>query len=413
MEKDNGIDKLFRDGLNDPEIPFNELDWAKMEQKLDAGAKKRVIPFWLYATSGIAAALVVGLFWYFSGSDHVIKEPKKTEIVESKKEKPANNKPLGTDTGVVVKTNPEAVAVEQIIKPPVKNIDHNYVETPQVINRSQDLIITPDTSSVKENKKRELIAEAVTPKREDKQTVTPVDSLPTGKKADVLAQTNGPATKTDTPEKKDNKPLPPSFTAKRSALTLSVMAAPDISTSNRNVDTKVSSNIGVLATYAVTDKISVTTGAVYSRKLYNYGGVGSAGTTYMKNAWQVDADCIVLDVPLNVNYTFLKRRNFSVGVNSGLSSYFMLNEKYKYFTGPQGGAQKVSELEIKNQNQHIFGVANLSLSFERRITNSLSFGVQPFIKLPLTGIGNGNARLKSTGVAFSLNLGLFPKSGRK
>ncbi|WP_448633461.1 hypothetical protein [Pedobacter panaciterrae] len=85
MEKDNGIDKLFRDGLNDPEIPFNELDWAKMEQKLDAGAKKRVIPFWLYATSGIAAALVVGLFWYFSGSDHVIKEPKKTEIVESKK----------------------------------------------------------------------------------------------------------------------------------------------------------------------------------------------------------------------------------------------------------------------------------------------------------------------------------------
>jgi len=413
MEKDNGIDKLFRDGLNDPEIPFNELDWAKMEQKLDAGAKKRVIPFWLYATSGIAAALVVGLFWYFSGSDHVIKEPKKTEIVESKKEKPANNKPLGTDTGVVVKTNPEAVAVEQIIEPPVKNIDHNYVETPQVINRSQDLIIASDTSSVKENKKRELIAEVVTPKREDKQTVTPVDSLPTGKKADVLAQTNGPATKTDTPEKKDNKPRSPIFTAKRSALTLSVMAAPDISTSNRNVDTKVSSNIGVLATYAITDKISVTTGAVYSRKLYNYGGVGSAGTTYMKNAWQVDADCIVLDVPLNVNYTFLKRRNFSVGVNSGLSSYFMLNEKYKYFTGPQGGAQKVSELEIKNQNQHIFGVANLSLSFERRITNSLSFGVQPFIKLPLTGIGNGNARLKSTGVAFSLNLGLFPKSGRK
>ncbi len=55
MEKDNGIDKLFRDGLNDPEIPFNELDWAKMEQKLDGRAKKRVIPFWLFAASGIAA----------------------------------------------------------------------------------------------------------------------------------------------------------------------------------------------------------------------------------------------------------------------------------------------------------------------------------------------------------------------
>ncbi|ATP57358.1 hypothetical protein CPT03_13185 [Pedobacter ginsengisoli] len=400
MEKDNGIDKLFRDGLNDPEIPFKELDWAKMEQKLDAKAKKRIVPFWLVASSGIAAALIVGLFWYFSGSEKIVKEPKKVEIVESKKEKPVNNKPLvtNTDTSTVVKTNPEAVVVEPGIELPVKQMDQEYVKTPKVINRDQDLINTPDTSSVKEDKKQELIAKAVSPKTEDKQTVAPIDSLLPDKKSEVLVHNNEPATK---------------ITGKRSALTLSIMAAPDISSSNLNVDTKISSNIGVLATYAITDKISVTTGAVYSRKLYNYGGVGSAGTAYMKNAWQVNADCIVLDVPLNVNYTFLKRRNFSVGVNSGLSSYFMLNEKYKYITGPQGGTQKVTELEIKNQNQHIFGVANLSLSFERRITNSLSFGVQPFIKLPLTGIGNGNARLKSTGIAFSLNLGLFPKSGRK
>ncbi|WP_449436785.1 hypothetical protein [Pedobacter steynii] len=354
----------------------------------------------MVAASGIAAALIVGLFWYFSGSEKIVKEPKKVEIVESKKEKPVNNKPLvtNTDASTVVKTNPEAVVVEPGIELPVKQMGQEYVKTPKVINRDQDLINTPDTSSVKEDKKQELIAEVVTPKTEDKQTVAPIDSLPPDKKSEVLAHNNEPATK---------------ITGKRSALTLSIMAAPDISSSNLNVDTKISSNIGVLATYAITDKISVTTGAVYSRKLYNYGGIGSAGTAYMKNAWQVNADCIVLDVPLNVNYTFLKRRNFSVGVNSGLSSYFMLNEKYKYITGPQGGTQKVTELEIKNQNQHIFGVANLSLSFERRITNSLSFGVQPFIKLPLTGIGNGNARLRSTGVAFSLNLGLFPKSGRK
>lgn len=399
MEKDNGIDKLFRDGLNDPEIPFNELDWAKMEQKLDAKAKKRIVPFWLYASSGIAAALIVGLFWYFSGSDKIVKAPKKVEIVESKKEKPANNNPsvAPTDTSNAVKTKPEPI-VEPRIELPLKYIDKDYVKAPEPINRDQEPLDAPDTSLVKENKKQELIAEAVTPKTQEKQTAVPADTLPSDKKSEVLAHTNAPDIKT---------------TGKRSALTLSIMAAPDISTSNMNVDTKVSSNIGVLATYAITDKISVTTGAVYSRKLYNYGGVGSAGTAYMKNAWQVNADCIVLDVPLNVNYTFLKNRNFSLGVNSGLSSYFMLNEKYKYITGPQGGTQKITELEIKNQNQHIFGVANLSLSFERRITNSLSFGVQPFIKLPLTGIGNGNARLKSTGVAFSLNLGLFPKSGHK
>lgn len=420
MEKDNGIDKLFKDGLHDPEIPFNELDWAKMEQKLDAQGKKKVIPFWLLAASGIAAALVVGLFWYFADSNKTIKEdPKKIEIAGPKPQKPVNNNSviIGTDTASVVKATPEPAerSVEPTVVTPVvtsvKNVGKNYVKTPKVIDNSQELVSAPDTVIVKEQKKQELIAEVVTPvvtpKTEDKPLLVSIDSpltdkpieKSTDKKAEVLAQTNKPVVNSGLPD--------------HTKLTLSIMAAPDISNAKLNVDTKISSNIGVLATYAITNKISVTTGAIYSRKLYNYGGIGSAGTAYLKNAWQVNADCIVLDVPFNVNYTFLKRRNYSIGVNSGLSSYFMLNEKYKYITGPQGGTQKISELEIKNQNQHIFGVANLSLSFERRITNTLSFGVQPFVKLPLTGIGNGNARLKSTGVAFSLNLGLFPKSGGK
>ncbi|WP_214225773.1 hypothetical protein [Pedobacter sp. B4-66] len=408
MEKDNGIDKLFKDGLHDPEIPFNELDWVKMEQKLDAQSKKKVIPFWLFAASGIAATLVVGLFWYFADSNNTIKEdPKKVEIVNAK---PVVN---GTDTGSVVKAIPEPAerSVESTVETHFKNIDKNYAKTPKVIDNSQELVSAPDTTIAKEQKKQELIAQVVTPvatpKTEDKPLLAVIDSpltdkpieKSTDKKTEVLAQTNKPVVNSGLPD--------------HTKLTLSIMAAPDISNVKLNVDTKISSNIGVLATYAITNKISVTTGAIYSRKLYNYGGIGSAGTAYLKNAWQVNANCIVLDVPLNVNYTFLKRRNYSIGINSGLSSYFMLSEKYKYITGPQGGTQKISELEIKNQNQHIFGVANLSLSFERRITNTLSFGVQPFVKLPLTGIGNGNARLKSTGVAFSLNLGLFPKSGGK
>jgi len=399
MEKGNGIDKLFKDGLHDPEIPFNELDWAKMEQKLDAQGKKRAIPFWLFATSGIAAALVVGLFWYFADSNKTIKEdPKKIKIVNAK---PVVN---GTDTGSVVKATPEPAerSVESTVVTPVetsiKNVDKNYVKTPRVIKSNPYRSDVPIVINPKEDNKQELVAQLQDKKTSIESPDTSTDSLVVNQKLSNLVQENTII--------RDYAP-----TRTTGALTLSIMAAPDISNAKLNVDTKISSNIGVLATYAITNKISVTTGAIYSRKLYNYGGIGSAGTAYMKNAWQVDADCIVLDVPLNVNYTFLKRRNYSIGVNSGLSSYFMLNEKYKYISGPQGGPQKISELEIKNQNQHIFGVANLSLSFERKITNSLSLGIQPFVKLPLTGIGNGNARLKSTGVAFSLNLGLFPKRG--
>ncbi|MGY0038442.1 hypothetical protein [Pedobacter sp. NJ-S-72] len=85
----------------------------------------------------------------------------------------------------------------------------------------------------------------------------------------------------------------------------------------------------------------------------------------------------------------------------------MLKEKYEFTTG-QGAEQKVSNLEINNQNQHLFGIANVSVSFDHQISQAVSIGVQPFAKIPLTGIGYGDASLKSAGVSFSLNIGLFP-----
>jgi hypothetical protein len=74
----------------------------------------------------------------------------------------------------------------------------------------------------------------------------------------------------------------------------------------------------------------------------------------------------------------------------------MLNERYDLTSGPERSASRV---EVSNQNQHLFGLANLSVSVERKINSSLSIGVQPFVKLPLTGIGNYDIRLNSTGVS--------------
>ncbi|PIH03424.1 hypothetical protein CS542_02405 [Pedobacter sp. IW39] len=55
----------------------------------------------------------------------------------------------------------------------------------------------------------------------------------------------------------------------------------------------------------------------------------------------------------------------------------------------------------------------MSVSFDHQLTPSVSVGLQPFAKLPLTGIGYGDASLKSAGVSFSLNIGLFPAKNGK
>lgn len=67
MENENDIDQLFRRGLEEPEIPFNELDWEKMERKLDAQKPKRLIPVWMmYTASGIHHPYWDQSFWFLS-----------------------------------------------------------------------------------------------------------------------------------------------------------------------------------------------------------------------------------------------------------------------------------------------------------------------------------------------------------
>ena len=54
MKKEDDIDQLFKKGLEEPDIPFNELDWNKMAAKLDASKTSKDRSLW-YAMAGIAA----------------------------------------------------------------------------------------------------------------------------------------------------------------------------------------------------------------------------------------------------------------------------------------------------------------------------------------------------------------------
>jgi hypothetical protein len=87
MKNENKLDQLFKKGLEDPEIPFNELDWIKMADKLDASAPEKVRPLWRYTAISAAAALFLLLFWFLSNNDLAIQ--KKTNHHVKSKSKPA------------------------------------------------------------------------------------------------------------------------------------------------------------------------------------------------------------------------------------------------------------------------------------------------------------------------------------
>lgn len=453
MENENDVDQLFKNGLNDPDIPFNELDWKRMERKLDAKQRKRIVPLWIFTASGIAAILTVILLWFFSKpliSDQKIKKEVLAKHVLPK----VNLKPAQTN----LSTNEELSSIKNVepnlsVKESVstlkgaspgqsfglneKTVSNDILNPAKRANKTgqnsdltkQDLN-TPDiaitgvmplhivlknglqATSIKAPSVHATLNTQPLPQQTDSNAIL-------AQKANALAQSRDPAERSGYAKtgKNNSDELTRSIhknmdaaLAQNHVLILSAMAAPDISTAKSSKSSKISSNVGMLATYALGKKISLTSGAIYAKKYYNSTGTTSQSNLYntTTNNWEVDADCNVLDIPLNVNYKLLNNKKLSVSVNTGLSSYFMLKEKYDFITDQPNGTQKVSSLEINNQNQHLFGIANVSVSFDHQITNSVSVGVQPFAKLPLTGIGYGDASLKSAGVSFSLNIGLFP-----
>ena len=407
MENEDDIDKLFKQGLKDPEIPFNELDWERMEQKLDAKKPKKLLPVWILTASSIAAVLLIFLFWLFMMPEKTgVKESKDEYVVEPSKTNKKNNSSAADSLQM---TNGLTFSGQKQAERKIDVLTNLHKRNTKRDRKERVFKQLPNNlSNVKEQTAGvPVYNNAIVPNHADSVAAVLSKNPPVNK--------NLPAGETSASQKAEyarvenrvKRKMESSFN-KKQGLTLSLMAAPDVTTAASSKSSKLSSNLGVLVTYAISNKLSLTSGAVYSKKYYNSAGFAPQTNSYAGQAWEVDADCNVLDIPVNVNYKLFTKRNIAVSVNTGLSSYLMLKEKYTYLTGEPGANQQISTLEVRNQNQHIFGVANVSISVDRKITPRISIAVQPFMKIPLTGIGNGNVDLKSTGLSFSLNIGLFP-----
>jgi hemolysin activation/secretion protein len=120
----------------------------------------------------------------------------------------------------------------------------------------------------------------------------------------------------------------------------------------------------------------------------------------------------VLDIPLNLNYTFFDNSHYKLGFTAGASSYLMLSEHYN-FSYYSHYTKAPNYMDVRGQNKHYFGIANLAVSYERKLNDVLGLGISPYFKLPLTKIGNGNVKLISAGASINLNVNISKITGRK
>jgi hypothetical protein len=120
-----------------------------------------------------------------------------------------------------------------------------------------------------------------------------------------------------------------------------------------------------------------------------------------------DANCRVIEIPVELVYNFGSAQQGHWFAGAGLSSYLMKRETYNYNfkSSSTGGYSHL--YEVKNKNDHYFSILNLSAGYTRQLNHTFSITAEPYVKIPLQGIGEGKVHLNSGGVLFTVGVKPF------
>ena len=196
------------------------------------------------------------------------------------------------------------------------------------------------------------------------------------------------------------------------SFSVTALAGPDFSSVESIAGKKGNLNIGLLLNTTISKKITLSSGVKYGLKSY----AASAYDYKLKNPSRadkisgIDASCNILEIPLQISYLLFQNNKNKVQVSSGLSSYLMLKEEYNFKYTPQSG-YKDYLLVKNNANQHYLSVLNLAASYHIKPKSSnIQWAIEPYVKLPLGGVGEGNVRLKSSGISLNMTYDITKKN---
>lgn len=403
MKAEKELDNLFKQGLEEPGNykNYREEDWNALEAMLDED-KKRGIVFWLPLLSGVAALLLLAMGWFFVKP--AINKNNNGQIARVVKHRT-------TDTGKIALTTQKPELTNNVKDNPGKR--DQQIQQQEVLTKKRRLPANGTTGSA--YNKSFLTLSAVDAGRttrsgNDSNTVSIQSKLLAAVDSKVFpqAELSNPVAFSALnimPE----SPLKPSSKKAKSLsgfhpqYALTVLASSNLNGVGSFADSKVGTTGGFLFSVGLTKKLTISTGAAYAKTpystdFYNY----HTSYSFKTNPETVTADCRVLDIPLNIDYQLASKGRNKFSVGTGLSTYIMLSEKY-HFNYATPNPYWLTDVSIVNKNRHLLGVLNLDATYQRKLSPKLSLALQPYLKLPLTDIGNGQVKLQSTGVSVGIS----------
>ena len=195
---------------------------------------------------------------------------------------------------------------------------------------------------------------------------------------------------------------------KERGLYAGIVIGPDISTIKFQTVKNIGVSMGILTGYKINKKISIESGVLWDIKNYYSEGeyFNTKNIRMPANAKikEITGTCNMIEVPLMVKYNFKSSGKTNLSASAGISSYFMQKESYDYEMVRYGQQYPYSST-YKNSSTDLFAVANIALGYNREIKRGIILRVEPYIKIPVKGVGIGSLPIMSTG----LHIGITSK----
>jgi len=193
---------------------------------------------------------------------------------------------------------------------------------------------------------------------------------------------------------------------KASRFTGGIIGAQDVSGAGTFKQGKLGSKAGLVFAAGVSQKFTISTGAVYSSTPYA-AGYDSFSLPYQPKVppTSLSANCQMLDIPINIGYQVYSGGKNIISFGTGLSSYIMLQQDYNFVYSSSSGLAP-RDYSVPNSSSYLFKILNLNATYERQISSKAGITVQPYLKLPLADIGYSQVKLQTTGIAVGLSWNL-------
>ncbi len=168
--------------------------------------------------------------------------------------------------------------------------------------------------------------------------------------------------------------------------------------------TKAGLNAGLVLGLQIHSTTSIETGVQLSQKKYYSDGkyfkpkAGTMPANMLVNSLQ--STSTIIEIPVSVKYNFSKKKNTFYS-KVGVSTYILTKESNKYQAVINGQQQEINST-YNNNHSYFASDLRISAGYQHAVGKKINIRLEPYVQIPLKGIGVGNMPVTTAGLQLIL-----------